>query len=510
MSSDRRCMMSDLRSAENRLKGKIAAAEAVARRARSNVRQIKSDIKKTQGKVKNLASDVKKVSRTVSKQQRQISRLDRDVAGLHGDVDDLSDELSSQRRHIYQIDGEIAGLQAQQQADRHRIEANKKLITGMQQDIAALDQNVMTNRQAINQAQQYIQVLNQEIDLAQQRIDANDQHIEQLQDGVQRINTYLEEERQRQEAERQAKKDDIAAQAQLASELRAQLEPARVRFFGAYSEYLSALTLLDQAAVNQQKGNLEAAIAQYQQGQAALMKVARDVDERERIFEDKRAQCKAAVEQLSSELALLDNENMQTWYPAEYAQLHKRFEALQDRFVAKHYEDAGEPVEVRAALDQLMLQTTQIYQDIRMLETKLLETLTQHETRKTHIRDIMGSLRSVWDQSFDYELNFLNEDDPKSTLKLQTQRPNAPNVTVYADLDGTLQFSWTGYEGMKCLDDIDQFEQTMREDHHVVVELVGAPVDRPSNPNPPFDGGGDVVVYLPKDSSTTQDRSVHR
>jgi len=473
MSSDRTCMMSDLRSAKSELRSEIAIAESIARRAESSAQSMRLNIEDTHRRVQELASD----------------------------MGHLSGEVSQQQQRMYEFGDEIAHLLAQQQADRRVVQRNGQLIAGLQQHVSDLEQDVSVNRQEIAQVRQYAHTLQQtlqaEIDLAQQRIAANEQHIQQLNVGVQQINQYLAAERQRQEAERQAKRDDIATQSRLAAQLKAQLEPARVRFFGAYNEYLSALTLLDQAQQNQVKGHLEAAIAQYQQGQSLLLKVARDVDERERTFQDRRAQCQAAIDQLGAELELLNTEDMQAFYPAEYAQLRRRVDALRESFQRKQYENAGEPVEVRQALDQLTTQAMQAYQDVRLLETRLFETLAQHQERNARVRDILRALRRVWDQDFPYELNFLNESDPKSTLKLQTVRPGAPNVTVYLDLDRTMQFSWTGYEGLKCLDDVKQFEQVMRQEHQVVVELGGAPRDYPQGkPNPPFGGGG-VTVPLP-------------
>lgn len=480
MSSDRTCMMSDLRAAESRLRSDIVAAESTAHRAESRILSIRADIDKTNDRVSSIVSD----------------------------VGQLSGELSDYRDRLYDLDSEIAHLQVQQEADHRLINHNERLIANIQQDLSMLEENLEHNQQAIEQVRQHAQVLQREADLARRRIDANSRHIQRLEAGVQQINNYLEAERQRHDAERQVKRNDLDAQARLAAELKTQVEPARARFFGLHNEYLSAVTTMDQADLNHQKGNFEVAIGQYQQAQTTLLKVARDLDERERAFENKRAQCRATLDQLESELAALDATDIRTWYPDKYAQLHKRFLVVQEGFKSKQYEGAGEPVEVRLALDGLITRALQIYQDIHLLEARLSETLAQHQERKARLRDIMSALRKVWDQDFECKVNLMNEADPKSTLKLQTVRPGAPNITVYLDLDKTIQFSWTGYEGMKCLEDIQQFEQVMREDNHIVVELVGEPLDRPSNPNPPFDGG--PVVVAPTDKRPPKERTEQR
>lgn len=479
MSSDRQCMMSDLNSARRALEQDISAVRSAADKAQKNISALESSIKENEKKIKQVAKS----------------------------VDVVVDDVADQRRQIHDMGREVAHLDAQQQADHRLIQQNQKLISAVQRDIQQLDQSVIANRQAIKQANQHIQVLEKEADLARQRISANERHIQQLDQGVKQINDYLEAERQAREAERQAKLHDLDAQERLAGQLQSQLEPARMRFFGAYHEYMQAVAILDQARQNRQKDNLEAAIAQYEQGQVTLMKIGREVDEREKLFVDKRAQCEATINQLLGEFELLATSDMNKWYAPEFAQLQKRLTALREVFAGKQYEYAGEPVEVRQALEQMNLQAMQIYQDVRLLETKLLETIAQHEARKARLRDIMRVLRRVWDADFPYSLSQLNESDPKSTIKLQTERPSAPNATVYLDLDGTTQFSWTGYEGMACMEDVDQFERMMREEQQVIIELVGESVSTPSKPNPPFGGPGGIKVPLPQAQESTQEKA---
>jgi chromosome segregation ATPase len=478
MSIDRTCNMSDLNRVRRELERDMSAVRSAADKAQKNALALESSLKENAKKIKQIARS----------------------------VDAVADDVADQRRQIHDMGREVAHLEAQQQADQRLIQQNQKLIAAVQQDVQQLDQNVAANRQAIQQANQHIQVLEREADLARQRISANERHIQQLDQGVKQINDYLEAERQAREAERRAKLQDLDAQERLASQLQSQFEPARMRFFGAYHEFMQAVAILDQARQNRQKGNLEAAIAQYEQGQVTLMKIGREVDEREKLFVDKRAQCEATINQLLSEFELLADSDMNKWYAPEFAQLQKRLNALREAFGGRQYEYAGEPVEVRQALEQMNLQAMQIYQDARLLETKLLETIGQHETRKARLRDIMRVLRRVWDADFPYRVSQLNEEDPKSTIKLQTERPSAPNATVYLDLDGTVQFSWTGYEGMACMDDVDQFEQMMREEQQVIIELVGESVSIPSNPNPPFGGPGGIKVPSPQIQDATQEK----
>jgi chromosome segregation ATPase len=465
-------MLNAVSSAKQSLGRDIAEAESLARRAERNVNAVQAGLAQNEARVNELT----------------------------GNINRISQDVSSQRKHLYAMDNELVRLNSEQEADRKVIQRNEQKIQNLNQDLQAVAQVTEANQQSIEQVQQHTAALQREADLARQRLTANERHVQKLQNGVQRINQYLQQERNRQESERRAKERDVVAQEQLAARLCAQIDPARARFFAAQNELALALTTVDQARLNQKKGNLAEALVQYQQAQATLLKIATDIDERERQFENKRAQCQAALDQLNAEMNLLNTTDMQQWYPGEYAQLNKRFEALRDLFAQKRYETAGDPGEVRQALESLNLQAMQIYQDARQLEDALLKILAQHQERQARARDILRTLRRVWDIDFEWSRSFVNEQDPKSTLKIQTQRPGAPNVTVYLDLDRTMQFSWTGYEGAKCLEDIQQFEQIMRAENKIEIQLVSA-VDHPGQPNPPFggnSGNGGIVIPQPE------------
>jgi|GEM_PF-4849313 len=511
MSSDRTCRLSELRAAESRLKDEIAVAEAAARRAESNIKAIEADMKKTKDKVKNLASDVSQVSATVSRQQRQIASLDGAVDALQNDVSDLSTGLASQRQHIYQIDGEIAVMQAQQQADLRRIQQNERFIASMQQDIAALDQNVEANRQAIAQAQHYMAVLNQEIHLAQQRIDANDRYIQQLENGVQQINTYLEDERKRQERDRLSQLNDVQAQQHMAALLRDSLDVARVRRFGAESPYHTALTTLEHAEESTRLGRLEAARATYQEAQRQFSQVARDVDTREREYQRYRSRCEASLEQLGLAIQQAGSQEMLAWHKEDYQALQTRYNDLRYRFQNAEFDQAGRPEQVIAVLENMTMTIARLQDDVLALENRLVETIQKARTRLERMQQILGALMHIWgDNDFDISYGYVEKDDPKSALKVQTIRPNRPNVTLNMDLDGTFQFSWTGYAGMECAKDIEQFEETLREQYHLEMAVSSAQ-DKPGQPNPDLGPSGPGnVIKMQKPVTKVKDKTANR
>lgn len=481
MSSDRTCRMSDLRAAKSQLQREISAVESVARRAESTISSIRSNMSDTRKKVE----------------------------GLTREVQNLSGDVSQQRKKLYEIDSSVADLQSQQHADRRRIKRNKKLIESIEQHITLLDQDVEANREVIKQARRHIQILEQEAQLAQQRIAENDQHIQQLQDGVQSIHNYLEQERQTRERERIAQMDDVRAQSQMAAALLDSLDFERVRRFGYESHYLTARKTLLHAAESAQQGRLEAARATYQEAQRQLEQVARDVDAREREYFYHRSVCESALKQLGQDLERIGTEDMHQWHAADYAALQAQYEDLKRRFQYAEFDQAGRPEQVIAALEAMTDTANQLQQRVVALDQQLMETLKQASARIDMMERVLNALMDIWgDNDFEISYGYADKTDPKTTLKVQTIRPNRSNVTLYMDLDGTFRFSWTGYVGMECATDADQFEEILRDQYQLEMATFSVE-NKPGQPNPDFGPGGPgvTIIQMPKQRRAETARS---
>jgi hypothetical protein len=120
------------------------------------------------------------------------------------------------------------------------------------------------------------------------------------------------------------------------------------------------------------------------------------------------------------------------------------------------------------------------------------------------MQKMMNALMDIWgDNQFEIAYGYAQEDDPKSTLKVQTIRPNRANVTVHLELDGTVQFSWTGYVGMECAKDIAQFEETLRSQYRLEVAVADSK-DKPGQSNPDFGPGGPGMAVIKMGQAETQ------
>lgn len=472
MSSNRTCMMSDLRAAESRLENRLSSIDSVARRAEANAEAARKGMDKVQKRVDGLLSDVNDL-------QSGLSSVEADVQGL-------SQAVSNQRNHIYQIDAEITGLEAQQQADHSLINHHQNLISSIQQDIESLDDSVEENRQLISVANQNIEVLQHEAAVASQRIANNSHHIQNLEVGVQQINHYLEEQQRLQEQQRASQLADVNAQQKLALTLRQFHDNARVRRFGSEHLYLTALTTLDHADESARLGQLEAARATYQDAQRQFSQVAREVDAREREFFRYRSQCEASLKQLEITLMNSATEDMLYWHKTDYQALESEFQSLQRWLESGDFERAGRPEQIVALLEQKNKDIVEFRQKVDMLNVQLQDTILKDASRRSMLNKMLDALMDVWgDNDFDATAGHIVAEDPKSTLKVQTVRPNRANVTLYLDLDGTVQFSWTGYVGMDCAKDFTDFENALHSRYNISAAVVGNQ-EKPGQPNPDF------------------------
>ncbi len=452
MSNDWHATVSDFSS--RNYQRQVDAANAEARRAQSALRQ---------------------AERELQENERRVDRLARQMAEGQAEMEELGYT--------------IADLGAQQNADRRRIEQNDAMITNLR---AGLEEQ----SEELASVNQQVAVLEQESTLARQRIDLNTRQIGQLEQGVAQINAQLEAERAALAQDRRSQEADVQAQTELAALLRNSLDPARVQQFGYESAYTTALTTLAHAEESTRLGRLEAARATYQEAQRAFVQVARDVGTREREYNRYRHRCQATLKHLETELARAETDDMLFWHRADYRALQARVHALTQRVERGEFDQAGRPEQVITALEQLTNEVAARQQEVSTLERQLITTIQQAQTRVEIMQKMMSSLMEVWgDNQFAISYGYEDKEDPKTTLKVQTVRPNRPNVTLYMELDGAFQFSWTGYPGMECARDIDQFTAKLKSQHQLSL-AVSSSTPKPGQSNPDLGPQGPGVMTL--------------
>lgn len=420
-------------------------------------------------------------------QQRNAERLVREIARGEARMDEL--------------DSTIADIQARRAVDQRRIEQNQRMIadlrTGVEEHSAELE--------AVNQQ---VAFLEQESEQARQRIEMNSHQISQLEQGVAQINEHLEQERLRLEQDHRSQMADVQAQTELAQMLRSSLDPARVSRFGYGSSYQKALTMLEHAEDSTRLGRLEAARATYQEAQREFVQVARDVDAREREYVRARSRAEASLRQLENELKHAGTDDMRFWHHGDYAALQNQVNALKQKIENGEFDHAGRPEQVITALEQLQQEISGRQIDVAQLEHQLVETVRRAQARLEIMQKMMSTLMDIWgDNQFAITYGYADKDDPKTALKVQTVRPNRPNVTMYMNLDGSFQFSWTGYPGMECAHDIDQFEQKLRSEHQLSL-AVSSTTPKPGQPNPDLGptGPGMTLIQMDQSGSVTNAR----
>jgi hypothetical protein len=142
---------------------------------------------------------------------------------------------------------------------------------------------------------------------------------------------------------------------------------------------------------------------------------------------------------------------------------------------------------------------------------RLDETLQSYYFRTTLVKKVLLTLREIWDEGFEYSVEYLSKADPKTSLKIQTWRENRPNVTLFVDLDGTVNISWTGYLGVEYSKDIEQFEQKLSEKYKIDLVVLETR-DHSDLPNPDFrtEGPRRMAIPLPSQSRSESYPSIRK
>ncbi|OQY79785.1 MAG: hypothetical protein B6D41_22045, partial [Chloroflexi bacterium UTCFX4] len=196
------------------------------------------------------------------------------------------------------------------------------------------------------------------------------------------------------------------------------------------------------------------------------------------------------------------------WHHGDYAALQNQVNALKQKIENGEFDHAGRPEQVITALEQLQQEISMRQDDVAQLQHQLVETIRRAQARLEIMQKMMSTLMDIWgDNQFAITYGYADKDDPKTTLKVQTVRPNRQNVTLYMNLDGSFQFSWTGYAGMECARDIDQFEQKLRSEHQLSL-AVSSTTPKPGQPNPDLGptGPGMTLIQMDQSGSVTNAR----
>jgi DNA repair exonuclease SbcCD ATPase subunit len=492
MSQDRNCRMSDLNRMRSEVMSRISSTDQLVHRATRNMDSLRNSMSQNRSAINGLSS--------------QFGHMSRDVA--------------ANNRHLHRLDDSIYNLEQQQSLDRQRIAQSEASISQINQDIdfledkiRSLDSEIRTtnrnvernrgmiaeNQAAIRQLNQHVEVLQEETELAHERIDENDHHIKQLYEGVEQVNDRVDEIEERERQTRESQETDVSMQAQQAESILKGIDVEKVRKFDCQVEYDAVMDILENARQSSRRTEfLQAAKSQYQDAQVELTKLRRTVYEREREYLQHRRAFESAVEMLEQLIEEADTKEMRYFYNQEFSALQTRFENLQSALNTETFDRAGTFPVVIQNLRELTQQAQNLQGESSQLHEQLTQTYHAHLTRLDMMKKVLDVFYEVWnDKNFDVGTSYVVEEDPKSQLKVQTEREDKTNVTLWMDLDKTFQFSLTGYQNdrgiqpgerkMECEEDWEKFEREL-EAKHGLQTVVTERIDKPGQPNP--NGGG--------------------
>lgn len=404
------------------------------------------------------------------------------------------------------LHGEVVGLRAEM-TRRHTslakdLECNRRMTEALRQQVNLQGEDLACQREAI-------QVLEQQSRELHSQLEETNQQQTQIAHHLAAVDTRLNADIAERQAERARNASHASALQRLATDGIGRIDGRRVQRMGLNVELEAlhgAARRADAVAAN--PAHSQAAIALYNEALNQVDRILLECNRREMEISQHREIARINLDLAAERLA-----NFAT--DTEAAEVFaKVIPTLQEEIVRvtglqKRFSDTE-----NADFSRLLADWSHVSEASRAIADRVEqawrerdEVLNKIRHRNRTLEQILKALIEVWGTHFEIDEMYAVTDDPRSTLMLQSRRPHGKNVTVHLDLDGRMQISFTGYLGMQCAKDAEEFKRHLEQTGEMQVRQVGS-TDHPDKPNPPGVDGPGPIVFKPQDKqqSSTQSR----
>jgi hypothetical protein len=440
---------------------------------------------------------VRQIARRISRQDRRASEQ-RMQAWWQQEASSLENRMQ----------GELSGLRDEvvrrQQRLQAQIDCNRQVSEILKQQ-SDLHGDVLVDQQKA------LQVLAEHDQQLEAEIRETNQLQIKLAEQLTLAEKKIEDEINHRKAERLKQARSVSAQRQLAEDGINRLDNQRIEAVGLTTELHSLRLSLDRAIRTALTASEEqAALALLLQVQNETDSLTLQTAHRESEFGRCRESARLSLELARQRLSEFseDREILKVFALPINAINHQHNEVT-SRLIELNNMTSGDFGSRLARWEHGATEAASVLEQVDMLWRDRDRILDQIQNRNRLLEGIMEALIEVWGERFEIDYIYSVTDDPRSTLMLQTKRPNGRNVTVHIDLDGRMQISFTGYLGMECTKDVAEFRTHLEKAGDLQVQQI-ALHDQPDEPNPPdVDGkGGDgLLVYRPPSKSTRSSKN---
>ncbi len=421
----------------------------------------------------------------------------------------------SMNRSVADVRGELRGLQNDVERRNRQIEnkinCERKLREAVSKRMESMGREAAKERGEIKKA---VGVIDGHIHVLQENLHENRDMIKTLEDHSQKIEARLEKEisERRQEKDRQTK--DVQSMLRFAEKNLQSMNQKDFGKVGLKDRWERVRSRLSEA---RQLANSS------HQVQAAFAILSDIIDESESIGQEYFKRCseqdltretvRLNVERIRFQVEESENErDVMYFFKDTVNKMKTELEKLEQQRKELENLTGQDFSRVLANYDRLAKDAVDL--DDRLAEFNANKDLTIHKARQRNqlIKSVLESLADVWNTTFEVDHHYQIPDDPTTPLLLQTKRPHQSNVTLQVDLDGRMQASFTGYVGMECVKNVNEFQEKLSSSHSLKVDI-NSVTDRPDAPNPPGvdgSGKGPVIFKSPINKQAQMERKLGR
>lgn len=146
-------------------------------------------------------------------------------------------------------------------------------------------------------------------------------------------------------------------------------------------------------------------------------------------------------------------------------------EQIEDELKHSNIEDKEKSKQIVTLIDNLKsniqsnnVESDVVHSEIQKISKEIDDTVISESIRKEAVRAIVKSLRK---QEFTIEETSLIESKNKNFVKIVATKPSGKRAECRVESNGKLKYKFDNYDGMTCIEDIEQFDVDLKEIYSV-------------------------------------------
>lgn len=184
------------------------------------------------------------------------------------------------------------------------------------------------------------------------------------------------------------------------------------------------------------------------------------------------------IDKRIKDINVVATEKAEQWKSKSISESKKEVEKemiknIEDEFNATTIEDTSESNKIIEMIEKLKenieldkLNTDETYSKIQEISKHIDDVVISENVRKEAVKSIVNSLRK---QEFSVEKVELVENKDHNFVRIVAKKPSGKRAECRVGLNGELKYKFDNYNGMTCIQDIEQFDVDLKEIYSVTL-----------------------------------------